>query len=164
MVECDASSYGSNCSFSCGQCNKGVPCNKKNGRCLSGCASGYEGIYCNKSKQNFFCGLDNVHHNQPKVFESNNLLFKLSKMVLFIFNIWVFNRSNSMKKKNNENLINKKYVCFNMFYPNAYTNFKNVCYLFTCSMRTFVLWTGLQLELQYFLLQPNMWCEEWRVS
>lgn len=33
-------------------------------------------------------------------------------MVLFIFNIWVFNRSNSMKKKNNENLRNKKYVCF----------------------------------------------------
>lgn len=50
LLECDDSTYGSNCIYSCGHCQDEVPCDKKTGKCPSGCASDYEGIYCSKSK------------------------------------------------------------------------------------------------------------------
>lgn len=49
-VECDDGTFGTNCSSACGHCHQGQACDKKTGSCPKECDSGYEGIYCNKSK------------------------------------------------------------------------------------------------------------------
>lgn len=49
-VECDDGTFGANCSSVCGYCHQGQSCDIETGTCLKECDSGYEGIYCNKSK------------------------------------------------------------------------------------------------------------------
>lgn len=49
-IGCDDGTFGTNCSGTCGHCHKGQPCDKRTGVCLTGCDSGYDGIYCNKCK------------------------------------------------------------------------------------------------------------------
>lgn len=49
LIECDAGTFGTNCSGTCGHCHKGQSFDKEMGACPKGCDSGYEGIYCNKS-------------------------------------------------------------------------------------------------------------------
>lgn len=53
LIECDAGTFGTNCSGTCGHCHKGQSCDKEMGACPKGCDSGYEGIYCNKSNISF---------------------------------------------------------------------------------------------------------------
>lgn len=48
-LECDEGTFGTDCSGVCGYCHQGQ-CDKYTGICASGCAPGYNGIYCNKSK------------------------------------------------------------------------------------------------------------------
>lgn len=50
FLECDDGTFGTDCSGVCGHCHRGAQCDKSTGMCASGCAPGYEGIYCNKSK------------------------------------------------------------------------------------------------------------------
>lgn len=49
-VECDQGTFGTNCSSVCGHCHQRQSCDMETGACPKGCDSGYQGIYCNKSK------------------------------------------------------------------------------------------------------------------
>lgn len=58
FVECDDGTFGRNCSGLCGHCQYVAACHKETGECPPVCQQGYEGIYCNRSKQNLALGYD----------------------------------------------------------------------------------------------------------
>lgn len=62
LIECDAGTFGTNCSGTCGHCHKGQSCDKEMGACPKGCDSGYEGIYCNKSNISFLTSIRVLFH------------------------------------------------------------------------------------------------------
>lgn len=50
ITGCEIGTFGKGCSNRCsGYCLDNVPCNPTTGHCNSGCASGYEEPFCNKS-------------------------------------------------------------------------------------------------------------------
>ena len=49
-VECDVGTFGHGCTEVCGKCKGKSPCNHTNGICVSGCAHGYDGLWCDKGK------------------------------------------------------------------------------------------------------------------
>ncbi|WAQ98505.1 MEG10-like protein, partial [Mya arenaria] len=49
---CNNSYYGENCAQHCGNCLNGSRCDLKNGSCPGGCASGFNGTYCNQTCTN----------------------------------------------------------------------------------------------------------------
>lgn len=46
LEECEAGSFGSNCSQQCGNCADGGSCRHDNGVCESGCQGDYVGVQC----------------------------------------------------------------------------------------------------------------------
>ncbi|KAL8611229.1 hypothetical protein ACOMHN_013660 [Nucella lapillus] len=50
--KCPADSYGPDCAQKCGHCKSGTPCRHDNGVCEQDCEEGYEGVLCERTRQN----------------------------------------------------------------------------------------------------------------
>lgn len=48
--ECALGQFGKNCNYSCGHCSDVSQCSGVDGACQSGCAAGYQGLYCMQGK------------------------------------------------------------------------------------------------------------------
>jgi hypothetical protein len=52
-IDCENGWYGPECKQTCGHCYNDEVCDKVNGACASGCASGWIGNSCTESKRRF---------------------------------------------------------------------------------------------------------------